>query len=189
MIFLAFCDLSFCGRKTSLSGRVFIVALSKSVHNCCVPHQAPASVPGAQSQAIRPPSIFSQADRLQGIGETNAGQWPLEDGVDSWMPWEAACIFITGEAMEPQLINNFGHSSILCFQRFWHQFGGRLQYGAHQDWASFQHWQLAMLLTRQQCDSLVQQVTDSSSKGYWCLAGHWVYPCRRGHPRLLVFLF
>ena len=33
MIFLAF-----CGRKTSLSGRVFIVALSKSVYNCCVPH-------------------------------------------------------------------------------------------------------------------------------------------------------
>jgi len=32
---------------------VFIVALSKSVHNCCVPHQAPASVPGTQSQAIR----------------------------------------------------------------------------------------------------------------------------------------
>jgi len=33
MIFLAFCSLSFCGRKTSLSGRVFIVVLSKSVHN------------------------------------------------------------------------------------------------------------------------------------------------------------
>jgi len=38
MIFLAFCDLSFCGRKTSLSGGVFIVALSKSVHDCCVPY-------------------------------------------------------------------------------------------------------------------------------------------------------
>ena len=74
MIFLAFCDLSFCGCKTSLSGRVFIVALSKSVHNCCVPHQVLASVRGAQSQAIRPPSIVSQADRLQGRGETNAGR-------------------------------------------------------------------------------------------------------------------
>jgi len=74
MIFLAFCGLSFCGRKTSLSGRVFIVALSKSVHNCCVLHQAQASVPVAQSQAIRPPSIVSQADRLQGRGETNADQ-------------------------------------------------------------------------------------------------------------------
>ena len=31
MIFLAFCDLSFCGRKTGLSGRAFIVTLSKSV--------------------------------------------------------------------------------------------------------------------------------------------------------------
>jgi len=31
MIVLAFCDFSFCGRKTSLSGGVFIVALSKSV--------------------------------------------------------------------------------------------------------------------------------------------------------------
>ena len=74
MIFLAFCGLSFCGLKISLSGRVFIVALSKSVHNCCVPHQAQASVPGAQSQAIQPPSIVSQAHRLQGRGETNAGQ-------------------------------------------------------------------------------------------------------------------
>ena len=79
--------------------------------------------------------------------------------------------------MEPQLI------------RFWHQFEGRLQYGAHRDWASFQQWQLGTLLARQQCDSLVQQVTDSGSKSYWCLAGNWVYPCRRGHPRLLVFPF
>jgi len=56
MIFLAFCGLSFCGCKTSLSGGVFIiVALSKSVHNCCVPHQAQASVPKAQSHAIWPP--------------------------------------------------------------------------------------------------------------------------------------
>jgi len=50
-----------CGHKTSLSGGVFIVALSKSVHNCCVPHQAPAFVPWAQSQHIWPPSIVSQA--------------------------------------------------------------------------------------------------------------------------------
>jgi len=49
VIFLAFCGLSFCGHRTSLSGRVFIVALIKSVNNCCVPHQAQASVPGAQS--------------------------------------------------------------------------------------------------------------------------------------------
>jgi len=73
---------AFVAAEASLSGRVFIVALSKSVHNCCVPHQAQASVPGAQSQAIRPPSIVSQADRLQSGGETNAGQCPLEDGVD-----------------------------------------------------------------------------------------------------------
>jgi len=76
VIVLAFCGFSFCGCRTSLSGGVFIVALSKSVHNCCVPHQAEAqaSVPGAQSQAIRHPSIVSQADRLQSGGETNAGQ-------------------------------------------------------------------------------------------------------------------
>ena len=74
MIFLAFCGLSFCGRRTGLSGRVFIVALSKSVHSCCVPHQAQASVPRAQIQAIRTPSIVSQADRLQSRGETNAGR-------------------------------------------------------------------------------------------------------------------
>jgi len=80
-------------------------------------------------------------------------------------------------------------SGILCLPRFWHQLGGRLQCGAHQDWASFQRWQLGTLLSRQQCDSLVQQVTDSGSKGYWCLAGNWVYLCRRGHPRLLVFPF
>ena len=92
--------------------------------------------------------------------------------------------------MEPQLINNFATAAFCALkQRFWHQFGGRLQYRAHQNWASFQHWQLGTLLTRQHCDSLVQQVTDSGSKGYWCLAGNWVYPCRRGHPRLLVFSF
>ena len=37
-----------------------------------------------------------------------------------------------------------------------------------------------------QCDSLVQQVTDSGSKGYWCLAENWVNPYSRGHPRLLL---
>jgi len=66
--------LAFCGRRTRLSGGVFIVALSKSVHNRCVPHQAQASLPGAQSRAIRPPSIISQANMLQSGGETNAGQ-------------------------------------------------------------------------------------------------------------------
>ena len=117
MIFLAFCGLCFCGRKTSLSGRVFIVALSKSVHNCCAPHQAQTSVPGAQSQAIRPLSIVSQADRLQGRG-TNAGQWPLDDGFDGWMPWKAACIFRTGEAMEPQFINDFATAASWAFKDF-----------------------------------------------------------------------
>jgi len=38
MVFLAICDLSFCGCETSLSGKVFVMALSKSVHNCCVPY-------------------------------------------------------------------------------------------------------------------------------------------------------
>ena len=55
MIFLAFCDLSFCGRKTSLSGRVFIVAPSKSVHNCCVPHHGPKVRPsGLLPSLVRP---------------------------------------------------------------------------------------------------------------------------------------
>ena len=66
--------LTFCGCKTSLSGGVFIVALRKNVDDCCIPHQAPAFVPGAQSQVFRPPFIVSQADRLQRRGETNAGQ-------------------------------------------------------------------------------------------------------------------
>jgi len=85
--------------------------------------------------------------------------------------------------MHPQLINNFAAAACCAFKDF------GTSYGAHQHWASFQHWQLRTLLTRQQCDSLVQQVTDSGSKGYWCLAGNSVYPCRRGHPRLLVFPF
>jgi len=57
MIFLAFCDLSFCGRKTSLSGRVFIVAPSKSVHNCCVPHHGPK---------VRPSGLLPSLVRLTG---------------------------------------------------------------------------------------------------------------------------
>ena len=43
MIYFAFCNLSFYGHKTSLSSGVFIVALSKSVDSCRVPHQVPAS--------------------------------------------------------------------------------------------------------------------------------------------------
>ena len=34
------------------------------------------------------------------------------------MPWEAACIFITGEAMEPQLINNFAAVAFCAFKEF-----------------------------------------------------------------------
>jgi len=189
MIFLAFCGLSFFGHKTGLSGRVFIVALSKSVHNYCFLHQAQASVPGAQSQSIWPPSIVSQAHRLQGRRETNVGQWPLEDGVDGWVPWEAVCIFSTAEAMEPQLINNFATAASWTFKDFGTSSEGDCNTELIRDWASFQRWQLGTLLTRRQCDSLVQQVTDSGSKGYWCLAGSWVYPCRQGRPRLLVFPF
>ena len=36
MVFLAFCSLSLRNRKTCLSGSVFVVAPSKSVHNCCL---------------------------------------------------------------------------------------------------------------------------------------------------------
>ena len=38
MVFLALCILSFCSHKTSLSGSVFAVAPSKSVHNYCIPY-------------------------------------------------------------------------------------------------------------------------------------------------------
>jgi len=34
------------------------------------------------------------------------------------MPWEAACIFNTGEAMEPQLINNFAAVAFCVFKDF-----------------------------------------------------------------------
>jgi len=34
------------------------------------------------------------------------------------MPWEAACIFSTGEAMEPQLINNFAAAAFCAFKDF-----------------------------------------------------------------------
>ena len=68
-----FCSLSLCCCSACLSGVVFVVALSKSVHNCCVPYQALTSVPGAQGQSIRPPPVPCQADGLQGRGEINAG--------------------------------------------------------------------------------------------------------------------
>jgi len=38
MVFLAFCNLSFCSCETCLFGRVFVVALSKSIHSCCIPY-------------------------------------------------------------------------------------------------------------------------------------------------------
>jgi len=34
------------------------------------------------------------------------------------MPWEVACIFSTGEAMEPQLINNFAAAAVCAFKDF-----------------------------------------------------------------------
>ena len=34
------------------------------------------------------------------------------------MPWEAACILNTGEAMEPQLINIFAAAAICAFKDF-----------------------------------------------------------------------
>ena len=88
--------------------------------------------------------------------------------------------------MEPQLVNNFATAASWAFKDFVRR---AIAIRSSSGWASFQHWQLGTLLTRRQCDSLVQQVTDSGSKGYWCLAGNWVHPCRRGHPRLLVFPF
>ena len=132
MIFLAFCHLSFCGRKTSLSGRVFIVALSKSVNNCCVPHQAPASVPGARSQAIRPPASLVRPTGSKVEGR----QLRVNDLLR--MELMAECLverpaFLVQESHGAPAHQQFCRSGILCFQRFWHQFGGRLQYGAHQD--------------------------------------------------------
>jgi len=34
------------------------------------------------------------------------------------MPWEAACIFSIGEAIEPQLINNFVTAAFCAFKDF-----------------------------------------------------------------------
>ena len=50
MVFLAFCGLSFCVCKTNLSGRVFIVALSKSVRNCCEKIEKQAIYPKVESK-------------------------------------------------------------------------------------------------------------------------------------------
>jgi len=34
------------------------------------------------------------------------------------MPWEATCIFSTGKAVEPQLINNFAAAAFSAFKDF-----------------------------------------------------------------------
>jgi len=118
MIFLAFCNLSFCGCKTSLSGRVFIVALRKSVHNCCVPHQAQASVPGAQSQAIRPlPLLVRPTSSKVGDQCGSMAYWEWSWWLNA-LGWEAACIFSTGEAMDSQLVNNFATAASWAFKDF-----------------------------------------------------------------------
>ena len=74
MIFLAFCGLSFCGRKTSLSGKSLYSGPEQKCPQLLRPTPGSGLCTRDQSQAIRPPSIVSQADRLQGRGETNAGQ-------------------------------------------------------------------------------------------------------------------
>jgi len=59
-IFSAFYSLCCC--SACLSGTVFVVALSKSVHKGCVPYQALTLVPGIQSQSIRPFPVPCQVD-------------------------------------------------------------------------------------------------------------------------------
>jgi len=73
--------------------------------------------------------------------------------------------------MEPQLINNFAAAAFCAFKDFGTSLEGNCNMELiRTEQVSNTHWQLGTLLTRRQCDSLVQQVTDSGSKGYWCLA-------------------
>ena len=130
MIFLAFCDLSFCGRKTSLSGRVFSGPdLSKSVHNCCVPHQAPASVPGAQKSGH--PASFHRWSGSKVEGRPMLVNDLLRMELMAECCGKQPAYYRRGHGAPAH--QQFCRSGILCFRRFWHQFGGRLQYGAHQN--------------------------------------------------------
>ena len=87
MIFLAFCGLSFCGRKTGLSGRIFIVALSK-VSTTVASHTRLRPLyqgPKVRPSGLLPSLVRPTGSKVEGRGETNVGQWPLEDGVDGWI--------------------------------------------------------------------------------------------------------
>jgi len=51
-----------------------------------------------------------------GQGETNKGQWPLEDRVDGWMSGEAARILNAGQAMKPQPVNKLTTAAFRAFE-------------------------------------------------------------------------
>ena len=74
--------------------------------------------------------------------------------------------------MEPQLINNFATAAFYAFKDFGTSSEGNCKTELIRTEQVSNAGNLGMLLTRQQCDSLVQQVTSSGSKGYWCLTGN-----------------
>ena len=186
MIFLAFCGLSFCGRKTSLSG-----SLHRGHEQKCPQLLRPTPGLGLCTRGpnsgllslVRPtgskvdgrPMRVNDLLRMELIAECLGKRPAFLVQKRPWRPSSSTTL--------PQRHLELSRILAPVLRAI------AIRHEAHRDWASFQHWQLGTLLTRWQCDSLVQQVTDSGSKGYWCLAGNWVYPYRRGHPRLLVFPF
>jgi len=113
--FPAFISLSISCYTAWYSGTDYAVTFCKGIHNCRVSYKAPTPVPRVQGQTIWP-SILCQANRLQDRGETNAGQWLFEDGVDGWMSGEAAHIPNAGEAVKPQPDNKLATVAFRAFE-------------------------------------------------------------------------
>jgi len=119
IVFSAFVSLSISCYTAWYSGTDYVVTFCKGIHNCRVPYKAPAPVPRVQGQTIRPSSIPLQANRVQDRRETNACQWPFEDGVDGWMSGEVACVLNAGEAMKkPQPVNKLTTVAFRAFKNF-----------------------------------------------------------------------
>ena len=123
MIFLAFCGLSFCGRKTDLSGRVFIsqwpwakVSTTVASHTRLRPlYQGPIVRPSGLLPSLVRPTGSKVEGRPMWVNDLLRMELIL---MAEWVPWEVACIFSTGEAMEPQLINNFATAASWAFKDF-----------------------------------------------------------------------
>jgi len=120
-VFLAFVGLSVSCYTAWNSGTEYVVAFSNGIHHCCIrfPYKALATVASVLGQTIRPSSIHRQANGLQDRRR------PMRVNDCLRMELMAECLrkqpaFLMQERPWSPAYQQTCHSSIPCFQKFWH---------------------------------------------------------------------